>query len=75
MGTSGNAMPSTLITGANRGHGLEFARQYAAEGCKVALFQIRSIGGSVDPAMPLTASSVTLMITLTQGAKKKKPRT
>ena len=45
MGTSGNAMPSTLITGANRGHGLEFARQYAAEGCKVALFQIRSIGG------------------------------
>ena len=28
-------MPSTLITGANRGLGLEFARQYAAEGWKV----------------------------------------
>jgi NAD(P)-dependent dehydrogenase (short-subunit alcohol dehydrogenase family) len=28
-------MPSVLITGANRGLGLEFARQYAAEGWKV----------------------------------------
>ena len=28
-------MPSTLITGANRGLGLEFTRQYAAEGWKV----------------------------------------
>jgi NAD(P)-dependent dehydrogenase (short-subunit alcohol dehydrogenase family) len=28
-------MPSTLITGANRGLGLEFARQYAAEGWRV----------------------------------------
>ena len=28
-------MPSTLITGANRELGLEFARQYAAEGWKV----------------------------------------
>ena len=28
-------MPSTLITGANRGLGLEFARQYAAEGWQV----------------------------------------
>jgi NAD(P)-dependent dehydrogenase (short-subunit alcohol dehydrogenase family) len=28
-------MPTVLITGANRGIGLEFARQYAADGCKV----------------------------------------
>jgi NAD(P)-dependent dehydrogenase (short-subunit alcohol dehydrogenase family) len=28
-------MPSVLITGASRGLGLEFARQYAAEGWKV----------------------------------------
>ncbi|MEO7602243.1 MAG: SDR family NAD(P)-dependent oxidoreductase, partial [Sphingomicrobium sp.] len=28
-------MPSVLITGANRGIGLEFARQYAADGWSV----------------------------------------
>src|SRR5438876_12376676 len=28
-------MPTTLITGANRGLGLEFARQYAADGWQV----------------------------------------
>ena len=28
-------MPTVLITGANRGIGLEFARQYSAEGCDV----------------------------------------
>jgi NAD(P)-dependent dehydrogenase (short-subunit alcohol dehydrogenase family) len=30
-----NAMPSALITGANRGLGLEFAKQYLAEGWRV----------------------------------------
>jgi NADP-dependent 3-hydroxy acid dehydrogenase YdfG len=30
-----HAMPSALITGANRGLGLEFARQYAADGWQV----------------------------------------
>ena len=29
------ATPSVLITGANRGLGLEFARQYAADGWQV----------------------------------------
>ena len=28
-------MPSVLVTGANRGLGLEFARQYAADGWRV----------------------------------------
>ena len=28
-------MPSVLLTGANRGIGLEFARQYSADGCEV----------------------------------------
>jgi NAD(P)-dependent dehydrogenase (short-subunit alcohol dehydrogenase family) len=37
-------MPCVLITGANRGLGLEFARQYAAEGWSV-------IGTARDPAM------------------------
>src|ERR687886_448165 len=35
-------MPSVLITGANRGLGLEFARQYAADGWRV-------IGTARDP--------------------------
>ena len=35
-------MPTTLITGANRGLGLEFVRQYAADGCQV-------IAGCRDP--------------------------
>jgi NAD(P)-dependent dehydrogenase (short-subunit alcohol dehydrogenase family) len=36
-------MPTTLITGANRGLGLEFARQYAAEGWRV-------FAGARDPS-------------------------
>ncbi len=28
-------MPTVLITGANRGLGLELARQYAGDGCRV----------------------------------------
>lgn len=33
--TGGQAMPSVLVTGANRGLGFEFARQFAAEGWRV----------------------------------------
>ncbi len=46
-------MPSVLITGANRGLGLEFARQYAADGWSVIATarapaeadELRGIGG------------------------------
>jgi NAD(P)-dependent dehydrogenase (short-subunit alcohol dehydrogenase family) len=51
-------MPTVLITGANRGLGLEFARQYAADGWRViacarqadapALRQLAATGGSVS---------------------------
>jgi len=36
-------MPSALITGANRGLGLEFARQYLAEGWQVYAAAIQSL--------------------------------
>ncbi|MBT8054788.1 MAG: SDR family oxidoreductase [Xanthomonadales bacterium] len=51
--TSASDAPTVLITGANRGLGLEFARQYAAEGWKV-------IGTARKPkqADELTALSV-----------------
>jgi NAD(P)-dependent dehydrogenase (short-subunit alcohol dehydrogenase family) len=56
-------MPTTLITGANRGLGLEFARQYAAEGWRVlatcrrpeAATALRAIG----PAIEIHALEVT----------------
>jgi NAD(P)-dependent dehydrogenase (short-subunit alcohol dehydrogenase family) len=49
-------MPTVLITGANRGIGLEFARQYAAEGWRVlatvrdpaAAEELRAVEGEVD---------------------------
>jgi NAD(P)-dependent dehydrogenase (short-subunit alcohol dehydrogenase family) len=40
-------MPTVLVTGANRGLGLEFARQYAAEGWKV-IAACRDPGAAVD---------------------------
>lgn len=43
-------MPSLLVTGANRGLGLEFARQYAAEGWRVI-----ATCRSLDNAKPLRA--------------------
>lgn len=49
-------MPTVLITGANRGLGLEFARQYAADGWRVhatardpdAATELRGMGGDVS---------------------------
>jgi NAD(P)-dependent dehydrogenase (short-subunit alcohol dehydrogenase family) len=49
-------MPTVLITGANRGIGLEFARQYAADGWRVlaacrkpaAATALKAIGGDVQ---------------------------
>jgi NAD(P)-dependent dehydrogenase (short-subunit alcohol dehydrogenase family) len=49
-------MPTALITGANRGLGLEFARQYAAEGWRIIATvrdpngagDLRAIDGDVD---------------------------
>lgn len=41
-------MPRLLLTGANRGIGLEFARQYAAEGWEV-IATVRDSGAAADP--------------------------
>ncbi|MCD6074410.1 MAG: short-chain dehydrogenase/reductase [Rhodospirillales bacterium] len=49
-------MPTTLITGANRGLGLEFARQYAADGWRVIACArnpaqataLKALGGNVE---------------------------
>lgn len=49
-------MPSVLITGANRGIGLEFARQYAADGWRVfatcrdpdAAGELRAVSGDIS---------------------------
>ncbi len=51
-------MPTVLITGANRGLGLEFARQYAADGWRVIATcrdpstagDLAGIGGQVEIA-------------------------
>ncbi len=40
-------MPTVLITGANRGLGLEFARQYAGDGWRV-IATCRDPGGAAD---------------------------
>jgi NAD(P)-dependent dehydrogenase (short-subunit alcohol dehydrogenase family) len=44
-------MPTVLITGANRGLGLEFARQYAAEGWQVIATCRRPVGASALKAL------------------------
>ncbi len=49
-------MPTVLITGANRGLGLEFARQYAADGWRVIATcrnpagarELAGLGGAVN---------------------------
>src|SRR6478736_1670981 len=48
-------MPSTLITGANRGLGLEFARQYLADGWRV-------YAACRDPAAALDGQPIDLLL-------------
>ncbi len=60
-------MPSVLVTGANRGLGLEFARQYAAEGWQVfaacrapkAAKELTRLAGESDGRIRILAMDVT----------------
>lgn len=60
-------MPTTLITGANRGLGLEFARQYAADGWHVyatcrdpnSASELRRLADASDHKMQILALDVT----------------
>jgi len=66
-------MPSTLITGANRGLGFEFARQYSADGWQVyaacrnpqSASELRRLGdASMCPAGSSWPSTATTQITI-----------
>jgi NAD(P)-dependent dehydrogenase (short-subunit alcohol dehydrogenase family) len=60
-------MPSALITGGNRGLGLEFARQYAADGWQVyatcrdpsSASELRRLAGASNPELQILALDVT----------------
>jgi NAD(P)-dependent dehydrogenase (short-subunit alcohol dehydrogenase family) len=60
-------MPSTLITGANRGLGLEFARQYLGDGWQVyatcrnpaTASELRRLAGNSDDKLRILAMDVT----------------
>ena len=60
-------MPSTLITGANRGLGLEFGRQYLADGWQVyaacrnphSASELRRLAGASDDKLQILALYVT----------------
>ena len=60
-------MPSALITGANRGLGLEFARQYAADGWQVfatcrnptSTLELRRLANTSDQKLRVMALDVT----------------
>src|SRR6476660_208358 len=62
-----DAMPSTLITGANRGIGLEFARQYFADGWQVyaacrdpsSATELRRLANPSDQKLQIMALDVT----------------
>jgi NAD(P)-dependent dehydrogenase (short-subunit alcohol dehydrogenase family) len=60
-------MPSTLITGANRGLGLEFARQYSADGWQVyaacrdpdSVSELHGLADASDDKLQMLALDVT----------------
>ena len=71
-------MPSTLITGANRGLGLEFARQYLADGWQVyaasrkpqSASELRRLAGASDDKLQILALDVTEAVSVQAAAAK-----
>jgi NAD(P)-dependent dehydrogenase (short-subunit alcohol dehydrogenase family) len=71
-------MPSTLITGANRGLGLEFARQYLADGSQVcagcrdpvAASELRHLADMSGQKLRILAIDVTKLATVKTAAAK-----
>jgi len=69
-------MPSTLITGANRGLGLEFARQYLADGWQVyaasrkpqSASELRRLAGASDEKLQILALDVTEAVSVQAAA-------
>jgi NAD(P)-dependent dehydrogenase (short-subunit alcohol dehydrogenase family) len=70
-------MPSTLITGANRGIGLEFARQYAADGWQVyatcrdpnSASELRRLADASDYKVQIMALDVTDLASIKAATK------
>jgi len=71
-------MPSTLITGANRGLGLEFARQYLADGWRVyagcrnpdSASELRRLADASDDKLQILALDVTDSVIVQAAAAK-----
>jgi NAD(P)-dependent dehydrogenase (short-subunit alcohol dehydrogenase family) len=71
-------MPSTLITGANRGLGLEFARQYLADGWQVyaacrdpdSASELRRLADDSDDKLQILALDVTNPVSVQAAAAK-----
>ena len=71
-------MPSTLITGANRGLGLEFARQYLTDGWQVyaasrkpqSASELRRLAGASDDKLQILALDVTEAVSVQAAAAK-----
>jgi len=71
-------MPSTLITGANRGIGFEFARQYLADGWQVyaacrdpdSASELRRLAGDSDDKLQILALDVTDPVSVQAAAAK-----
>jgi NAD(P)-dependent dehydrogenase (short-subunit alcohol dehydrogenase family) len=71
-------MPSTLITGANRGIGFEFARQYLADGWQVyaacrdpdSASELRRLADDSDDKLQILALDVTDPVSVQAAAAK-----